>query len=212
MSRTCQQLHRLFASLEPHTFPFDAKKIPTNGIYILYETGERGHGSKRIVRIGSHTGKDQLLARLRQHFVNEIKDRSVFRKNIGRALLNRYRDPYLEQWNKDLTSTASKKKYSTDLDSRKQKAIERRVSDYLRNRFKFVVFGVPKKRERLRYETKLITTISKCNVCRSSDKWLGRYSPIVKISSGKLWQVKDLDGTPLTRGECSSLRKLVAGK
>jgi len=32
--------------------------------------------------------------------VNENKDRSIFRKNIGRALLNKDNDPFIEQWNK----------------------------------------------------------------------------------------------------------------
>jgi hypothetical protein len=37
---------------------------------------------------------------LKEHFVNENKDRSIFRKNIGRALLNKDNDYFIEQWNK----------------------------------------------------------------------------------------------------------------
>ena len=39
----------------------------------------------RIVRIGTHTGENQLRSRLMQHFVKENKNRSIFRKNIGRC-------------------------------------------------------------------------------------------------------------------------------
>jgi len=35
-----------------------------------------------------------MPSRLLQHFVMENKDRSIFRKNIGRALLARAGDPY----------------------------------------------------------------------------------------------------------------------
>ena len=79
-------------------FPFDKKKIPLNGIYILFEKGEFAHNTNRIVRIGTHTGNNQLHSRLFQHFLNENKDRSIFRKNIGRALLNKERDTFLEKW------------------------------------------------------------------------------------------------------------------
>jgi hypothetical protein len=64
-----------------------------NGIYVLFERGEECHDGGRIVRVGTHTGDGQLRSRMLQHFVNENKDRSIFRKNIGRALLNRDRDP-----------------------------------------------------------------------------------------------------------------------
>lgn len=37
-------------------FPFESKDIPKNGVYILFERNELGHGGDRIVRIGAHTG------------------------------------------------------------------------------------------------------------------------------------------------------------
>ena len=79
------------------------------GIKLLFEKGETAHGMDRIVRIGTHTGKNQLRSRLKQHFIKEDKDRSIFRKNIGRSLLNRDKDPFLEQWEIDLTSRKQKK-------------------------------------------------------------------------------------------------------
>lgn len=99
MSNECKQLHDLFNSLKIHKFPFNEKEIPLNGIYILFQKGETAHGTNRIVRIGTHTGKNQLISRLKQHFINENKDRSIFRKNIGRCLLNKSKDSYLENGN-----------------------------------------------------------------------------------------------------------------
>ena len=111
MSEICNEVHHLFNELERFRFPFDVDKIPSNGIYILFEVGEQAHGIDRIVRIGTHTGNNQLRSRLQQHVVKENKDRSIFRKNIGRALLNRTKDPFMEQWEWDLTTRKAKETY-----------------------------------------------------------------------------------------------------
>ena len=82
----CEALHAWVNSLPALRFPFGVSQIPLNGIYVLFENGEVGHGGHRIVRVGTHTGHNQLTSRLRQHFLIENKDRSIFRKNkIGRA-------------------------------------------------------------------------------------------------------------------------------
>jgi len=111
MSEICNKLHQLFNGRKMFSFPFDPKEITLNGIYILFETGEQAHGTNRIVRIGTHTGKNQLRSRLDQHFIHENKDRSIFRKNIGRALLNKDLDPFLDQWELDLTTHEAKSKW-----------------------------------------------------------------------------------------------------
>jgi hypothetical protein len=87
--------------------------------------GELAHGTNRIVRIGTHTGNDQLRSRLKQHFLIENKDRSIFRKNIGRALLNKDHDPFLGQWELDLTSRQAKLQH-IHVDINRQKQIEKR--------------------------------------------------------------------------------------
>ena len=84
------------------------------------------HGAKRIVRVGTHTGTGQLRSRLRQHFLVENKDRSIFRKNIGRALLNRDHDPFLPTWDLDRTSRLARETHIIDL--ARQSAIEALVS------------------------------------------------------------------------------------
>src|SRR5207244_8401049 len=94
----CSELHGLVHRGTLHTFPFDSARLPRNGIYVLFERGETGHEGNRIVRIGTHRGDGELPSRLVQHFVMENKDRSIFRKHMGRALLNMDRcDPYLAE-------------------------------------------------------------------------------------------------------------------
>lgn len=68
----CERLHKILNGLKRHRFPFDESLIPKNGIYVLFENGERAHGDcDRIVRIGTHTGKDNLRQRLVEHFLKE---------------------------------------------------------------------------------------------------------------------------------------------
>jgi hypothetical protein len=207
MSVTCNQLHQVLRERETLRFPFDTKLVPENGIYVLYEQDEAGHGGDRIVRVGTHTGDKQLRSRLKQHFINENKDRSIFRKNIGRALLCRDRDQFLEFWNLDLTTVAAKAKHHETFDTSRQKAIELRVTEYIQTRFRFVVLSVPKKDDRLELEARMIATVFSCRVCTPSDQWLGLFSPKAKIHEGGLWQVNELGGEALSERHFQYLKK-----
>lgn len=68
MSHLCSELHRIVNELPRFHFPINDKLIPKNGIYIVFEKDENGHDADRIVRIGTHTGVNQLRSRLKQHF------------------------------------------------------------------------------------------------------------------------------------------------
>jgi hypothetical protein len=186
MSDKCFELHRLFNKKRRFSFPFNEQEIPLNGIYVLFQKGEKAHDFDRIVRVGTHTGKDQLRSRLKQHFLNENKDRSIFRKNIGRCLL--HNDPFLKQWELDLTTKKAKDKYSKKVDFKKQKEIERKVSKFIQDNFSFVVFETDK---RLELESKIISTVSLCD-CKPSSNWLGLLSPKKKIRESGLWLVNEL--------------------
>lgn len=207
MSEVCAQLHAALQRQERIRFPFDKARIPPNGLYVLFEMGETGHDGDRIVRIGTHTGERQLQSRLMQHFVTPHKDRSIFRKNIGRALLNRNHDPFLDQWEFDLTTRAAKNELGPVVDFRKQDEVERQVSAYIQERFEFIVFAEPKKEMRLTLEAQMISTVSLCKQCGPSDAWLGLSSPKEKIRNSGLWQVNELYGDELT---LSSLARLLS--
>ena len=212
MSQICHQLHQLFNSLPILGFPLDINKIPRNGIYILFETGETGHGTNRIVRISTHTGSDQLRSRLEQHFIRENKDRSIFRKNIGRAILNRDHDPFLAQWELDLTTHEAKQNYKNVVDFSKQKQVEEQVTKYIQGNFRFVVFRLDEKEKRLAWESKIISTVSLCRECQPSSNWLGKYSPKEKIQQSGLWIVNELYKEPLSDSEYIELEKAIIGK
>ena len=208
MSKICGPLHKLFNSMERFVFPFDEAILPSNGIYILFEKGEGAHGADRIVRVGTHTGIDQLRSRLKQHFINENKDRSIFRKNIGRAILNKNKDPFLEQWEWDLTTREAKNTLGKKVCCQRQKEIEKKVTKYIQNNFSFVVINIEKKEDRLGLESKIISTVSLCEECRPSDNWFGLYSTKDKIRESGLWLVNELYKEPLAEKEFIALKKI----
>jgi hypothetical protein len=208
----CNKIHVLFASLPKFGFPFDANKVPQNGIYILFENGEFAHGVDRIVRVGTHTGNNQLRSRLEQHFLKENKDRSIFRKNIGRAILNRDKDSFLAHWQIDLTTSEAKRKYESMIDRRKLQETEKQVTNYIQCNFRFVVHRLDDKASRLLLESKIISTVSLCDECSSSEKWLGLHSPVDKIRESGLWLVNELYKQPLSQGDYEKLKVEVSGE
>jgi hypothetical protein len=209
MSKICNEIHEIFNELKEYSFPFNENEIPKNGIYILFEKGEKFDGLKRIVRIGTHTGDNQLQSRLKQHFVKENKDRSIFRKNIGRALLNAQNDNFLKQWELDLTTRANKEKYSELIDFDKQQSIQKKVSEYIHNNFSFVVFEVLEKEQRLSIESRIISTVSNCKNCKPSENWLGLSSPKQKIKDSGLWLVNELWKQSLSENELTELKRII---
>lgn len=211
MSIECTKIHNIINSLERHGFPFDETRIPLNGIYVLFQKGEKAHVQDRIVRIGTHTGDNQLRPRLQQHFLSENKDRSIFRKNIGRALLQKQNDPFLQFWELDLTTRKAKDDYSQQIDFDYQQDIESQVSEYIRKNFSFGVFEVASKEKRLEIESKLISTVSWCDECKPSNNWLGNSSPKGKIVQSGLWLVNELYKTPCNASDIEHLSRLIEG-
>lgn len=211
MSKICHKVHCLFSKLPKLVFPYEASLIPKNGIYVLFENDEFAHETDRIVRVGTHTGNNQLPSRLEQHFIRENKDRSIFRKNIGRAILNKDKNDLLAQWEIDLTSSKAKNKYAKTIDQRKLQEIEKQVTDYIQRNFRFAVLRVREKEKRLRWESKIISTISQCDECHPSEKWLGQYSTKDKIRRSGLWLVNELYKQPLSENDFEEFKTSVVG-
>jgi len=212
MSKNCNKLHQWFNDLKRLKFPFNEKEIPLNGIYILFEKGEFAHNTDRIVRVGTHTGNNQLRSRLKQHFIKENKDRSIFRKNIGRSLLNKEKNPFLEKWELDLTPKKSKEKYGGSINFNKQKEVEKAVTQYIQDNFSFIAIPVDNKEKRLQFESKIISTVSLCDNCKPSKNWLGHFSPKNKIKESGLWLVNELYKQKISNEELKELISITQSK
>jgi hypothetical protein len=206
MSELCRDLHLLVNGMPCFAYPFNSHLLPLNGIYIMFEDGELAHGGNRIVHIGSHTGEDKLRSRLLEHYEIENKDRSIFRKHIGRAMLNRDHDPFIRQWELDLTPRIAREKYAHSIDTVKQKAVESAVTEYIQSRLRFVVICVPDKDRRMNLESKIISSVSTCGECHPSPHWLGSYSPKEKVRESGLWNINGLYNQPLSAYDLDCLR------
>ncbi len=206
------ELHKLFNEQKRYSFPFEQfiKEIPQNGIYIIFENGEKYDNLDRIVRVGTHTGNNQLRSRLNQHFIKENKNRSIFRKNIGRCFLNKENNPYLNLWELDITSKGGKEKNLKSLDLVFEKQIEKRISSYVQTNLSFCVFTVDTKEDRLFWESKIVSTLAKSNELKPSANWMGNNSPKEKIRASGLWQVNELYNAILTEQEFEQLKGIIS--
>jgi hypothetical protein len=56
-------------------------------------------------------------------------------------------------------------------------------------------------------ESRLIGT--RCMMCKPSDNWLGKFSPLPQIKSGKLWLSQHLTATRLTEQDKSEIEDAI---
>jgi len=220
----CEWLHKLLSKLKLFKFPFNIKELPDDGIYFFYELGEFGHGGNRIVRIGTHKNGN-FKSRIKDHFVfnkNKIEnldknkpkpsDRSIFRKNIGRALIRKENLDYIEMWEQDFTKKINRKKLGNKRNIELEKQIEKKISKILRENFSFRFIKVEQASKVIGskgLESRLIATVAKCEKCRASPNWLGRFSPIEKIRKSGLWNFQHVDDKVLNEKEKEEIGKLV---
>lgn len=215
---SCEWLHRQLDELPLFKYPFSLEELPENGIYFFYERGEFwGHDGEhpRIVRIGTHKGNN-FRSRIDDHFLFNArkmnfdqmkpgpKDRSIFRKNIGRALLNKENDEYLSSWNIDFTSREKREGNSHLRDIQKEKILETKITKILRDRFSFRFLVVDNQINRMGskgLESSLIGTVAQCRVCRPSGNWLGNYSPKRDIKESGLWLVQHLNSDAINEND-----------
>lgn len=193
----CMELHRIFNEAKRYNAS-EIGSIPfENGIYIVFEKGETYGTYDRIVRVGTHKSTDRLKKRLKDHYFRENKDGSIFRKNIGIALLNKIEDPYLPIWK----INTSRPENAHFIDRVKQSEVEGCVNSYLRHNTNFVVLRVDDKSQRLRLEEAIISTLNHTPDFKASNNWLGNSSTEVEIRSSGMWLKQGLEARPLTCDE-----------
>ena len=192
MTDACQYIHDEVSRLS-RLQRDDLAKVPANGVYVLFQKGEGGHGVDRVVRVGTHRGQNNLTARIREHLYTQNKDRRIFRKHVGRCLLAKAEDPFLAQWEIDLTTKASRERSAHKVDKVRLQEVEDQVTQYMVQNFSFAVLHVQGRAERLHFEECLLSTIFDCRDCGPSAAWLGKFHLEVIRGSG-LWNVQSLRG------------------
>ena len=211
MSDACRLLHERLTQLTRLGADFSPDDVPLNGVYVMFERGERAHGTDRIVRVGTHSGGGNLRQRLSEHYRKTNKDRSIFLKHLGRCLLAGRDDPFLEQWEIDLTTRAARERYTGEIDHDHLQRVEQEVSDYLTRSFTFVALPVVEKSDRSAVEHGLLATVASCGDCHPSDQWLGRNHPNATVRQVGLWNVQGLKGHPFTTDDIDDLVNRCSG-
>ena len=227
-SELCKWLHEQLEELPLIKFPFKLEQLPKNGIYFFYEDGEIwGHGGNkpRIVRVGTHR-EGNFRSRINEHYLlrkdylnfdeNSPKpsDRSIFRKNIGRALLNKNKDSYLEIWNIDFMKRKNVELWKSKRNIEKERKLEEMITKIIRERFSFRFIVLDNQTERMGskgLESSLIGTLSHCKLCKASSNWLGNFSPIRKIKESGLWLVQHLKSEPINENDKKVILNAILG-
>lgn len=198
----CYRLHRILNKLPRYKWDDINKIVYDSGIYIVFETGERYCNMDRIVRVGSHRSNGRLRGRLKDHFINENNDGSIFRKNIGRAILNKNKNPYLIVWRKNSSRT------DANYNAIMQNKVEKHVTKYMREHFSFSCFPVESNTERLRLELGIIASLNKDADFIPSHNWRGKYSSEYEIVNSGMWLKEGLEDSPLTENEYERVKFL----
>lgn len=223
MSYTCKWLHNQLEQLPLIGYSF-SKELPHNGIYFFYESGEIwGHGGNklRIVRVGTHRAGN-FGSRIREHYlldelnldINKPKpsDRSIFRKNIGRALLNKVNDNYLKVWEIKFLNKENRVSFGQKRDIEKEKKIELEITKLLKDNFKFRYIILDNQIDRMGskgLESSLIGTLANCGLCKHSLNWIGKYSTEEKIKESGLWQVQHLKSRIINEKDKNTILKAI---
>jgi hypothetical protein len=111
-------------------------------------------------------------------------------------------DPFLAQWQIDLTTKASRALNGHKVDKARLKEVESEVTRYMTENISFSVLRFDTQAERLHYEESLLSTFFHCRDCGPSETWLGRSHPTSAVMRGcGLWNMQGLLGPVLSLDE-----------
>lgn len=152
--------------------------------------------------MGTHLAHGRLGQRIRQHYGRRHwfggdKNKSVFRRHVGAALMRRDDpfDPRLPGWLRH--------------NGPSDPEVEVRVSDYLARCTTFVCVRVDLKDDRLELEQGLIALFGGSGAAAPSANWLGLHSPYAEVRASGFWNTRGVGGEPLTEAELERFKRAV---
>lgn len=210
MSEACQILHDRLRDLPRRNWKAPIENLPLNGIYVVFEKGEKAHGGDRIVRVGTHTGEGNLKSRLCEHAF--VPFRSILRKHIGRCLLAAENSPHLAAWNLPITRADDRVKNLAMRRHPRLQQLDHEITAFVAKKMSFVAFEVKGDRTRTEVESAMLSTVAQCDECGPSRSWLGRHFPAArykKFPDIGLWNVNGLRKKSMT---ATQARRLPLGR
>lgn len=185
---------------------------PDRGVYVFLAPGEtrRSTDQPRVTRVGTHAvsagSSTTLWDRLKQHYGTGSRSSdhphggnqrgSVFRREVGRAFIERYdlHDEYPE-WDRRRIAGADRDRAAV---RDEEYPLERRVSSYIRE-LPFLWVAVEDEpgteSERAVIERNALGLLSNTDgpvLDPRADWWLGNHSPQSAIREAGLWNVRDV--------------------
>lgn len=179
----------------------------TNGLYVFFDKNHQLDDELfRIVRVGTHTQDNNLINRIRNHYRGS-KNSSIFRKNIGIALLNSRNDDYLKIWQLDTSQPVIREKFADKINKLKEAELEQEITNYINDNLFFVAFEAPSAAERLKIESGLISALTYATNNKQAHDWLGNFSGKLNILRSGMWLVKEMDLEPISAQYLSVIRE-----
>ncbi len=205
--KTYDKLTELFNQVARHSFPYEEKDMPPNGIYVMFEAGEKHNALDRVVRIGSHIGQNRLFERINEHYIGHDHRDSIFRKHLGRCFLTIDKETnYIGCWDLKIKKTKDKAKNLNRINWDLEEKYENKITAYIRSKLSFILIpDLIDERMRLRLERGLIATFAQENEKTISENWIGKYHPDHKIFTSGLWNIHHVNATPLTDTEVTHI-------
>ncbi len=196
-----EKLHILFNSMKRYDYN-NFEEIPfDNGIFVVLDKKEKYKDMDRIVKIGAHINEDQLIHKIKKNYEDGAKDNSFLRKSIGKSILSYNKNEYLYIWNINFSDKLKQDKYINLRNLDLELSLEKKITQYIKERLEFVCFEVKDLKERIKIRDELISTIYHDEDFTSSNKWLGNYSNTESIKESKMWVSKGLDKAILNEEE-----------
>lgn len=207
LREACARIHTALGTLPIHRDPGEVTF--TNGLYFFYEVGEFANHAPagRVVRVGNHPrSANRLIDRLREHYGAD-KNRSVFRKFLGGAMIRRddpssaclAPGPGRGHWEAGDGNACALCQH-----------VEQDVSRYLSDAVSFRCVRIDDMGLRNKLEERLIATLAACPDCAPSAAWLGSFSYSATVRSCGLWNVQSVGGASVTDGDLRLFEDLVA--
>ena len=119
---------------------------------------------------------------------------------------------YLPIWELDFTTKGNRQLHHSKRDIALEHAIETQVTEKLRNNFSFRYMEMDNQLQRMGtqgLESKLIGTLSHCNLCHPSANWLGLHSPKDKIRLSGLWLIQHLGSTGISDNDKALIESIL---
>ncbi len=79
----------------------------------------------------------------------------------------------------------------------------------IRQNFRFVIFQVIDKADRMKLKQNMISIVSLCDECKPFNGWLGNHSPVEKIRESGLWNVQGLYKDMMTGRKYEILEEII---